>query len=346
MQKTVFLIFLILGFSARTFATTDAPVREQDPTPVAPPAHLVPENLLAVGNGSIYPPYVFLADKHTRTLSVWNFKKEVPRLVDYYAMGIGKKRGNKEVSGDDKTPQGVYFIQRRLEMAHVDYQKYGIRAFTLNYPNFFDRLEGKSGFGIWLHAVPDTESLSQGSEGCVVVRNATIRKLTPLVNLKRTPVVILSKVHYVRPAQLAKRRQAALAWLESWRVAWEGKHINAYMNHYAHNFVGQYKSLRMNKDQWRAYKEWLNKRYKTIQVEVQDPMVLTHKNQAIFNFIQDYHSSGINDVGEKTLYAKLDSNGQYKILSEVWHSLPPNIIQIKNGESLTASNLNDEAAAR
>ncbi len=353
MRKAVVYLFLILGFfgfakfsAASAAAKTPVSAQPQDPTPVAPPAHLVPENLLAVGNGSIYPPYVFVADKHHRTLSVWKFKNEVPHLVGYYAMGIGKRHGNKEVSGDDKTPQGVYFIQRRLEMANVDYQKYGIRAFTLNYPNFFDRLEGKSGFGIWLHAVPKTESLAEGSEGCVVVRNATIQKLTPYVVLKRTPVVILSKVDYVTPAKLAKERKDALNWLESWRKAWEDKDINAYMSHYAKNFIGQFKSFRMNRHEWRKYKESLNKRYKTIRVVVQDPMVLTHDNQAIFHFIQQYNSSGINDVGEKTLYTERNSAGQYKILSEVWHPLGPDVIQAKSGASLTASNLNDESAAR
>src|SRR6185437_13654458 len=120
--------------------------------------------------------------------------------------------------------------------------------------NFFDRFEHKSGFGIWLHAIPETKSLRRGSEGCVVVRNETLQKLTPLVTLKRTPVIILDKVNYVAPDVLAKEGQQALSWLESWRLAWQNKDLNSYMNDYADDFHGSYKKLKMNKNQWRSYK--------------------------------------------------------------------------------------------
>src|SRR6185437_16334362 len=113
--------------------------------------------------------------------------------------------------------------------------------------NFFDRFEHKSGFGIWLHAIPETKSLRRGSEGCVVVRNDTLQKLTPLVTLKRTPVIILDHVNYVTPDQLVQEKQSALSWLESWRHAWEAKDLDTYMAHYADDFKGNYKKLRMNK---------------------------------------------------------------------------------------------------
>ena len=295
--------------------------------------------MVDVDGGSFHPKYIFLADKQNRTLSVWGHKNGIPVLIAYYPMDIGKNSGDKAVGGDDRTPVGIYFIQERREMAKVNYENYGIRAFTLNYPNFFDRFEGKSGYGIWLHAIPETKTLRRGSEGCVVVRNDTIRKLTPLVTLKRTPVIILDHVNYVTPEQLAKNRQAALAWLESWRHDWETKNLDAYMDHYAHDFKGRYKSLKMDKRQWRRYKGWLNKRYKSIHVAVRNPFVLTNDDQAIFHFIQVYHSSGKNDTGEKTLYARRTPNGQYKILSEVWGPLGPDA----NPEKAPALNVSAEA---
>jgi murein L,D-transpeptidase YafK len=50
---------------------------------------------------------------------------------------------------------------------------YGSGAFPINYPNEWDRIRGRNGYGIWLHGTPrDTYSRPpRASDGCIVLSN-------------------------------------------------------------------------------------------------------------------------------------------------------------------------------
>jgi len=340
MRYLLVVFILTLRFGAPALALGDSAsaataARAGDPIAKDPPAGLVPDNLLLVGNASFHPPYLFVADKEARTLTIWGHEGSTVKLVGSYPMDIGKNSGDKVSNGDAKTPEGIYFIQDRLETANTNYEDYGIRAFPLDYPNFFDRFAGKSGSGIWLHAIPETKSLLRGSRGCVVVRNEIITKITSMINVKRTPVIITDKVNYITPEELARQGQEAKDWLESWRASWANKDIDNYISHYADNYKGQYKKLKMNKAQWRSYKAFLNKQYKTISVTVRDPVIISRKDEAIIHFIQDYKSAGINDSGEKTLFVKRNPAGKFEILTEVWGTLGHDVIDEK-GDTISA----------
>jgi hypothetical protein len=76
-----------------------------------------------------------------------------PQLVDSYYMSIGKGGIDKQIEGDNKTPLGVYRITSYLSDESLP-ELYGAGAYPINYPNSWDRLQGKTGHGIWLHGVP------------------------------------------------------------------------------------------------------------------------------------------------------------------------------------------------
>ena len=97
----------------------------------------------------------------------------------------------------------------------VDFAQYGARIFTLDYPNYFDRLEKKTGKGIWLHAIPDSTSLQRGSHGCVVVRNKTIEDLAKYIELQRTPIVVVDQVQYLTESQWTGQQRKIKQWLEN-----------------------------------------------------------------------------------------------------------------------------------
>src|SRR5690606_35402957 len=113
-------------------------------------------------------PHVFIVDKKERVLSIWEETAMGLQRIAAYPTDIGKNVKDKQILGDKATPEGIYFMLEKYEANSLDYQTYGSRAFTLDYPNFFDRMEKKTGSGIWLHAVPDTVSLRRGSRGCVI----------------------------------------------------------------------------------------------------------------------------------------------------------------------------------
>lgn len=296
----------------------------EDPTPVLPPKDSVPLSLVKMGEAPFYSRHAFLVDKSSRTLTVWeqDEKEKLPKFVAAYPTDMGKKDGDKHKLGDHRTPEGVYFLLDKYEGPSLNYEDYGVRAFTMDYPNFFDQRDNKTGNGIWLHAIPDNKSLKRGSRGCVVVRNEVIKKLSEFVNLKKTPIIVEDQVRWASPAQAKFEQDRVLTWLENWRKTWESKNIEDYIRYYADDFQW----LNMNRDKYRQYKASLNEKYKYISVRVKSPVVYRHKSEWVVRFIQDYESDQLTDLGEKYLYLKEQPNGELKIVGEVWQSLANDLI--------------------
>jgi L,D-transpeptidase catalytic domain len=102
--------------------------------------------------------YAVVVDTHRSRLYVYANQGGRPRFVADYYVSSGKNGAAKVREGDEKTPIGVYHV-----VSSVPRQKlsdfYGSGAFPINYPNEWDRRQGRNGHGIWLHGVPsDTYS--------------------------------------------------------------------------------------------------------------------------------------------------------------------------------------------
>ena len=285
-----------------------------DPEPVPPPQGMVPANLVIPGNGKFYSPYSLVVDKSTRTLTLWESSASGLKWVAAYATDIGKKEGDKHHLNDHRTPEGVYFFQEMLDGGKINFEEYGERAFTMDYPNFFDQLQRKTGYGIWLHAIPETKTLMRGSRGCVVVRNDVIRKISNYIELKKTPIIVTDKVTFVSQDDVKQSSQKLMSWIENWRGKWQQKQLADYMSFYSDEFKGQ----GMNKQQWERHKESLNKKYEYIQVQLQEPVVYKQKGEWVVRFLQQYSSDKLNDFGEKFLYLREAADGQWQIVGEHW----------------------------
>lgn len=273
----------------------------------------IPAGLLALGSGDYFSPYAFVVDKHERRMTLWHQKDGQITRVATYPIDFGRSDGKKQRSGDFKTPEGIYFLMDQLEGPQLDFNQYGKRAFTTNYPNLFDLREGKTGNGIWLHAIPDKVPLTRGSRGCVVVRNEVILELSKYVKLRQTPIVIYGEVARHSLQDRERELQQNVLSLEKWRAAWESKKIDDYMEFYSDNF----ESLGYKKSKWRRYKDALNKTYDSIQVKFSQPVIYRHNDQMVTRFLQAYSSDKKADYGEKTLYWRLE-NGTWRIVSEQW----------------------------
>lgn len=281
-----------------------------DPAAQPPPAGKLPRALVALTSES---PYALLVDKTQRTLTLWKWTNDQLTLVGSYPTDIGRNNGDKVAEGDRRTPEGVYFFLNIREKPSLDFNLYGVKAYETDYPNYFDRLEKKSGTGIWLHAIPDSQSLWRGSKGCVVVRNKTIEELTPYITLKSTPMVVQSEVEYLTPDEWKGEREKIFSWIEKWRMAWEAKDLDRYMNCYNDDF----KSMGMNKSKWKRYKGALIEKYEYIKVALQNVQAFKHQGKFMIRFLQRYESDKKQDFGEKFLYVQDDGSGM-GIVGEEW----------------------------
>jgi len=287
---------------------------------------LYPENLLQISATQAFSKYVFLVDKSLRKLYVFERDGDSIKKVEELTTDIGKNNGKKEKENDYKTPEGIYFFQEKKTQPEIPFKLYGSMAFTMDYPNLFDRLEGKTGYGIWLHSVPDDVPLTRGSRGCVVVRNDEIARLEKYITFKQTPILIFDKVNYVTVSEHKRLRDEKAQFLKGWIEAWESKDIDRYISYYDESFSAPgFKSQRA----WKKHKTRLKDLYGFIQVRLDQPFLLVHADKMIVRTLQKYTSDQHTDYGVKVVYAVL-KNGQYRIVREEWTAAK------ETGEALTS----------
>ena len=101
--------------------------------------------------------------------------------------------------------------------------------------------------------------------------------------------------------------------VDRWLAAWSGKDITAYGDCYSQHF----RSKKMDRRMWLAYKDRLNKAYRYINVSGEDIKITIDGNTATVTLIQNYESSAHKARGQKTLILKRE-NGKWKIFRETF----------------------------
>ena len=101
--------------------------------------------------------------------------------------------------------------------------------------------------------------------------------------------------------------------VDRWLAAWAGKDIIAYGACYSEHF----RSKKMDRRKWLAYKDRLNKAYSYIHVSGEDIKISIDGDTATVTLIQIYESSAHKAKGLKTLILKLE-NGKWKIFRETF----------------------------
>ncbi len=187
-------------------------------TQATPPIDARPDELIALAPNE---PWVIVVDAERSRLyllrNVSEGKTLRTEIVDDFYVSFGKNGIDKLVEGDKRTPLGVYHITSRKTSAELP-PFYGFGALTLNYPNPVDRIEGRTGFGIWIHGTPPEQFVRApfASDGCVVSSNVDMERLYHLVGDARVPVLSLDRVNWQRPAEAAPA-DAYRAVLQTWQ---------------------------------------------------------------------------------------------------------------------------------
>jgi len=119
--------------------------------------------------------YTFVVDKTRRELFVLEENKDNYKIITKYKTSLGSASGDKQVRGDNKTPEGLYRIVAVKQKPELP-GRYGPMAFVLDYPNKVDRIMGKTGDGIWIHGSGLGEKTAK-TEGCIEINDKNILKL-------------------------------------------------------------------------------------------------------------------------------------------------------------------------
>nr|MBL8409701.1 L,D-transpeptidase family protein [Dechloromonas sp.] len=238
-----------------------------------------------------------------------------PRFVADYYITHGKLGADKLIEGDKKTPVGVYHVTANLPRQKLA-DLYGSGAYPINYPNEWDKQQGRKGSGIWLHGTPsDTFARPpRASDGCVVLTNQDLDAVAKNLQVGLTPVIISPSVEWLSLDDWAKERDELNKTIESWRNDWESRDTDRYLRHYSKRF----KSADQSYEQFAAQKRQVNASKEWIKLKVNNLSVFRNPGKEeviVVTFDQDYRSNNLENQMKKRQYWQRE-DGKWKIIYE------------------------------
>ncbi len=281
----------------------------------------IPASLLKLHDLS--PQYFVIVGKKEQQLRIYKYDGQY-HLVRSFKCSTGRNPGMKEVNGDQKTPVGIYFFTKILEPSDLNrmYGKYvaaqfGIRAFDTNYPNPFDRVHNRQGYGIWLHGTdePERAELPNSTRGCVVMRNSDIETVSQFVRLNETPIIITEELKMTNLGQLNAASGEVQTFLKKWSASWEQRDFVSYQSCYSDNFRYNGRNL----GSWIEFKKDILDNYEWVSIDISDVRIFHGDNYYYVEFFQEFQTDLYSDTGIKKLYL-IEENGNFTIVNENWES--------------------------
>jgi murein L,D-transpeptidase YafK len=276
------------------------------------------------------PPYMLAIDKQSQTF--FFLTRRSPLAVSAkYTCTTGQALGDKLREGDLRTPEGVYFIQSKIE-GGLNYDLYGELAYPLNFPNPVDRIKGKTGRGIWVHGRGKPFEPRE-TRGCVALADRDIKDLEPKLK-PGTPVIIAEHLKVDQDArQDSATAKLLVKKLKQWARDWQNE-SNRFFTHYAPEKFTKaqgtpFEAFRKRKQRIFGANPWL-------QVFVDDVGVVAGPDYWVTSFDQLYRSPSLLSNGRKRLYWQQDDTGAWRIVGREFRrageSLVPAYLSAKTKE--------------
>ena len=236
--------------------------------------------------------------------------------LDERYMSVGQKGVGKKRAWDNRTPLGIYFVNEQLDTTKL-HERYGPTAFPLDYPNAWDRINDRSGDGIWIHGVDENGGRRPplDTDGCIALPNDELLALESVLVPVVTPVIITRQVRWASPAEIAATRDEIAMALDAWTRSIRSGDLHSYLSLYADDF--EYRG--MNRDEWVRY------RVETIAARSIDDVLLSDlllladpEDGALYlsRFRQTIVEGDRPVVMMKRLYWRRAESGKLKIVAE------------------------------
>ncbi len=267
-----------------------------------------------------HAPSRFLAvDKASQTFYVLERRSPL-RKIHELPCATGQVSGDKFREGDLRTPEGVYFIERKLS-GGLNYQLYGDIAYTLNFPNPVDRIKGKTGYGIWIHG-RGGQIVPMDTRGCVALNTPDLHELGNTLG-RGTPVVIAQNISWPPDGQAHSAEASALtALVREWAKAWQNRNDTLF------SFYDPEKYSRSGGEsfqRFKANKERLFARLPWIQVVIEDITAIPGPDYWVTSFEQIYRAPGTTSTVRKRLYWQKDAKGVWRIVGQEYDQPSPEL---------------------
>lgn len=279
------------------------------------------------------PKRIVAVDKSSQILILLERKSPLHEKFRFPCT-TGQSDGDKLVEGDLRTPEGVYFVGHKINRK-LDWGLYGDIAYSLNYPNPIDRINGKTGSGIWIHG-RGKEFLPRDTRGCVAL------KVPDMHNVARefaygTPVVIADDFGWTHESGEHEQVATVLAdRLHAWARDWESR-SDAFFTHYDGPLMtlsegSDFDGFVQHKRNVFAAKPW-------IHVMVDNIQAIAGPDYWVTWFDQYYRTPGMTSTTGKRFYWKRTPDGEWRIVGREYvpasEDLGPKYLAAKTDEVRT-----------
>jgi murein L,D-transpeptidase YafK len=278
-----------------------------------PNPHLIPRAILQLRDDQ---KHALVVDTTRSRLYIYENQAGQLKFISDHYITRGKLGIDKTKEGDQKTPIGVYYIIGRVPGAKLT-DFYGPGALPINYPNEWDKANGRGGSGIWLHGTP-SNTFSRpplDSDGCIVLTNPDLKKLTDSIEIGKTPVVISERVEFVPASTWRKERELAVKLMNDWRLDVESKNTPRWLTHYSSTFKNA---------QGDSLAAWVDKQRlpysgsTPLRIKLSDISLFNYpgkKNMLVTTFTQETRYGKNRNVTRKRQYWAKEANN-WKIIFE------------------------------
>jgi len=256
--------------------------------------------------------FILLCNKTLRKLQVYKYNNgKIKKLFEFSNLIVGKL-GQKHKEGDLVTPIGVYSLTNKIIPKNTFY---GPLAFVTSYPNLYDKLNNRNGYGIWIHGKPLDGERGDLSKGCIVLNNNDLIKLANTIDYQHTILQI-----YQSPIFATKKDIASiLSMLYKWRYAWEKSKLKTYISFYDKDFK---RANGDNLKEFIAYKKrvFALRKHQKINIYFKNITIVPYQNfkdiiMYRVSFYEEYLAPNFTFKGNKEIFVRKRGD-QFKIFIE------------------------------
>ncbi len=264
------------------------------------------------------PRRILAVDKAAQTFHIIE-RQSPPAVVASFPCTTGSLGGDKQIEGDKKTPEGVYFIERKVDSG-LDRELYGGIAYTLNYPNPVDRLRGKTGYGIWIHS-KGRAIVPMETQGCIALNLPDIGGIGHLLE-RGTPVAVAQQIVMDAgsvKAQQTRQADKAARLTQEWVRAWSSRSADMFA---LYDPIAYTRAQSESFAAFKAQKEQLFKKLPWIHTFATDMQTMAGPGYWVTWFNQYYRAPNLITEGVRRLYWTESAGGDLRIVGMEWQPAP------------------------
>jgi murein L,D-transpeptidase YafK len=258
---------------------------------------------------------VIIVEKKTQTLLLICSEKNQAVVKLRIPCSTGERSGKKQISGDKKTPEGIYFIKKEYEAKELS-PIYGKKAFPLDYPNMMDKKIGNGGSAIWMHGT-NKALVPMNSNGCIVLENSHILQLKKYIKLDSTPVILTALIEKTDKETIAGQAQDISNMLDQFIASISSSSYHTYLSFFSDKYLPEISWW----TKWMEIRKTFSDQDSVISLKRENTGIYYHNNIFVIVFDLFLYLDGEQVLLGKRKFFLEKEKYAYKIIGDTYQTI-------------------------